>query len=71
LAKRHPCAALEKACEIAVSHRSYRLRTLRTLLKQEGAKQEELPFLEEHPLIRSLADYGALVHQALHQEARP
>lgn len=61
LAKRHRSAVLEKACEIAVSHQSYRLRTIRSLVKQEGAKQEELPFLDEHPLIRNLADYAELV----------
>jgi transposase len=69
LAKRHRREALEKACEIAVSYQSYRLRTVRALLQKEGAKQQELPFLEEHPLIRSLADYGQLVHEALHKEA--
>jgi len=68
LAKRHRGEALEKACEIAVSYQSYRLRTIRTLLKQEGAKQQELPLLDEHPLIRSLADYGQLVQQALRKE---
>jgi hypothetical protein len=69
LAKRHRGADLEKACDIAVSYQSYRLRTIRTLLKQQGAKQEELPFLQEHPLIRSLADYGRLVHESFHKEA--
>jgi transposase len=70
LAKRHRGAELERACGIAVSYQSYRLRTLRTLLKQEAAQQEQLPFLQEHPLIRSLADYGQLVHDALHKEAQ-
>ncbi len=69
MAKRHRGEALEKACDIAVSYQSYRLRTIRTLLKREAAKQQELPFLEEHPLIRSLADYGELVHQAMRKEA--
>jgi transposase len=71
LAKRHSAAALEKACSIAVSYQSYRLRTVRTLLQRPGAQQEELPFLEEHPLIRQLADYDQLVQQALHPEAQP
>jgi len=70
LAKRHRGAELERACGIALSYQSYRLRTLRTLLKQEAAAQEQLPFLQEHPLIRSLADYGQLVHDALHKEAQ-
>jgi transposase len=71
LAKRHRREMLEKACEIAVSHQSYRLRTIRALLKRDGAKQEELPFLDEHPIIRSLADYGQLVQQSFHREANP
>jgi transposase len=69
LAKRHPAAALAQACDIALSYQSYRLRTLRALLKQQGAKQEELPFLDEHPLIRNLTDYSQLVRDALHREA--
>jgi len=71
LAKRHPCAALEKACESAASYGSYRLRTIRELLKRQGGKQEQFAFMAEHPLIRSLADYGALVQRAFHREASP
>jgi hypothetical protein len=69
LTKKHPCEVLEKACEIALSHGSYRLRTLRQLVGRKAAKQEPLPFLEEHPIIRPLADYGAVVAQALQRQA--
>lgn len=68
LAKKHTALDLEKACEIAVSYASYRLRTIRTLLKRRAPKQESLVFLETHPLIRSLDDYAALVHGSI-QEA--
>lgn len=68
LAQRHSCDALEQACDIALSHGSYRLRTLRSLLKRPGAKQEPLPFLDDHPLIRNLSDYGQFVHNAFHKE---
>jgi len=71
LAKDYSCAALEKACEIALSYGSYRLRTIRALLKRQGAKQEQFAFMQEHPIIRSLADYAQLVQQAFHQEATP
>jgi transposase len=71
LAKRHPWAALEKTCAIAASRRSYRLRTLRALLKREAPKQEPLPFMDEHPIIRDLADYGQFVKEAFHKEATP
>jgi len=69
LGQRHGCAELEKACEIAVSYGSYRLRTLRSLLKRAAPQQQELPFIDEHPLIRKLSDYGQLVHEAFHKEA--
>jgi transposase len=69
LTKKHPCEALEKACEIALSHGCWRLRTVRQLLGRKAAKQEPLPFLEEHPFIRPLADYGAIVAQAIQRQA--
>jgi transposase len=68
LAHRHPCAAIERACDIALSHSSYRLRTLRSLIEREAPRQEQLPFLEEHALIRPLSDYSQFVHDAFQKE---
>jgi transposase len=70
LTKKHPSETLEKACEIAVSHGSWRLKTIRRLAASGvGDKQQPLPFLDEHPIIRPLADYGAVVTRALQREA--
>jgi transposase len=69
LTKKHPCEALEKACEIALSHGCWRLRAVRRLLGRKAAKQEPLPFLEEHPIIRPLADYSDIVVRAFHRQA--
>jgi hypothetical protein len=69
LTKKHPCEALEKACEIALSHGCWRLRAVRQLVGRKAARQEPLPFLEEHPIIRPLSDYGAIVAQAIHRQA--
>jgi transposase len=69
LAKKHSSAALEKACEIALSHGAYRLRTLRQLLKRQAMPQTSLAFLEEHPIIRPLDDYAQLVARAIHRQA--
>lgn len=69
LAKRHSSEVINRACEIALSHEAFRLRTIRQLI-QRGAdradEQANLPgaFIDEHPIIRSLADYGRLVHDA-------
>jgi transposase len=69
LAGRHPSDQLEKACDIALSYGSYRLRTIRTLLKREAPRQESFAFLDEHPIIRDLSEYGRLVHDAFQKEA--
>jgi transposase len=71
LAKQHPTAALEKACASAVSYGSHRLRTIRELLKRQAAAQPSFEFMDQHPLIRNLSDYGALVRRSFVKEALP
>lgn len=69
LVRHHPCEHLEEACRVAHAHGSYRLRTLRQLLgKRSDHQQRTFAFLEEHPLIRPLADYDRFVQQALTKE---
>lgn len=64
LAKRHPCDAIERACGVAWSHGEYRLRTIRTLLKRSAGEQKTFDFLNEHPIIRPLSEYGELVRSS-------
>jgi transposase len=69
LTKKHASATLETACETALSHNCYRLRSIRQLLQRQTGRQEPLPFLDEHPLIRPLDDYAAVVARALARQA--
>jgi transposase len=69
LAKKHASSVLEKACETALSHGAFRLQTLRKLLARSAEKQQPLPFLDEHPIIRPLDDYAAVVARAIHRQA--
>lgn len=69
LTKKHASAVLEKACETALSHGAYRLQTLRKLLQRQADKQQPLPFLDEHPIIRPLDDYAAVVARAIRRQA--
>jgi hypothetical protein len=68
LAGKHPAAAIERACGIASSYGAYHLRTIRALIDRDAPRQETLPFLSEHPLIRPLADYDRFVHDAFQKE---
>ena len=71
LAHRHPGNAIERACDVALSYGAYRLRTVRALLERQAPRQESLPFLQEHPLIRNLSDYGQFVHDTFSKEVKP
>ena len=65
LKNRHRHEYIEQACEIALSHQAFRLRTLREILKRGGSKQEQFEFIDEHPMIRPLTDYGEFVKSCL------
>jgi hypothetical protein len=65
LTKQHPREALESACATALSHGCYRLRTIRQLLQRQADEQPPPAFLEEHPIIRPLEDYAAVVARAI------
>jgi transposase len=69
LTKKHSSASLEQACKTALSHGEFRLRALRKLLERSPeTAQGALPFLEEHALIRPLADYAQIVAAALERK---
>jgi hypothetical protein len=57
LAKRYRARALNEACQQALSYGTRRLADVRRLL-QSSERQQDLPLLESHPLIRNLSEYG-------------
>jgi transposase len=67
LAKKHGREAISRACAAAHAHSEYRLRTVRALLKRQEVTQPVFEFMDEHPLIRPLQDYGQFVRDALHK----
>ena len=69
LADRQPCPLIDKACEIAISYGAYRLKNVRRLLDRKAAKQEQMEFMQEHPIIRSMDVYGELVRKCLSSTA--
>jgi hypothetical protein len=68
LGNRYSWTEIDRACEVAWSHRSFNLRTIRELLKRKAPKQEEFEFMEEHPIIRSLSEYQELVRDVFSKE---
>jgi transposase len=68
LARHHDSASIERACEIALTHEAFRLRTIRELIKRGGNEQEEFEFLQEHQIIRDMSDYGQIVRASIRRE---
>ena len=65
LTHRHSRGEIDRACEIAVTHGAVRLKTIRLLLRRNGPKQEQFALLDEHPIIRPMSDYQAIVQASL------
>jgi len=65
LVHRYDSTRIDQACEIALTHNAFRLKTIRGLIQRGGPKQQELEFIDEHPIIRSLSDYEAIVRTSL------
>ena len=57
--------SIDQACEIALTHNAFRLKTIRGLIQRGGYKQQELEFIDEHPIIRSMSDYEDIVKKSL------
>jgi hypothetical protein len=70
LSHRYPPGEVERACEVALGHGAYYLRSLRLLIEQGQAApvQQTFEFAEEHPIIRPVADYGRWLRDALCQQ---
>ena len=60
----HSFKALNTACATALSRGVWRLRDLRQLLERPTGVQTQLDFMEDHPLIRNLAEYGLFIRNA-------
>ena len=67
LAQKHHRDEIEQACEVAWSHQEYLLRTMRKLHERSSSRQKTFEFLDEHPFIRPMAEYGELVRSAFHK----
>ena len=61
---------INQACQAAAEHGEYHLRCLRRLAQQRQAgreipRQGRLGFIQEHPVIRPLADYAQFIRDAI------
>jgi transposase len=65
LVNHHNNQAIDQACEIALTHEAFKLRTIRQLIEKGGFKQQQLEFIDEHPIIRDMSSYEEIVRASL------
>jgi transposase len=62
LSDQHSFKRINEACASAASRGAWRLRDIKALLQQHQHEvQTQLNFVEDHPLIRNLAEYGLFI----------
>ncbi|MEK7995848.1 MAG: IS21 family transposase [Planctomycetota bacterium] len=67
LVRSYTSPRIEHACEAALADSRFHLKDIKALLDAPQAEQETMPFLESHPLIRDIAEYGQFL-QGLYPE---
>jgi transposase len=61
LCRRHPPEEVDWACRQALMHASFRYQTVRELLDRRQGQLVEPSLIQEHDLIRPLAEYGQII----------
>ena len=68
LSNKHRSELIEQACDTAHANQCYRLATIRKLIQHAGARQQQFEFLDAHPIIRNLSEYGDIVRVDFNKE---
>jgi transposase len=71
LSRKFEAEQIEGACEIAWRSKCFSYRAIKTLLnKKDTLSQKTIEFVNDHPVIRSLSEYGQFVQRAIHRGVR-
>ena len=65
LTRKYESAAIEAACETAWRSRAFRYRIVKQLLDNRQRSQQTMEFLEEHPVLRPMSEYGVFFRHAI------
>lgn len=69
LSQKYKAEQINHACDTAWRSQAFNYRVIRRLLEhQTAAQQQTLEFLDEHPIIRSVSEYGDFVRSSIQGE---
>jgi hypothetical protein len=65
LANKYDYQSIDNACQTALTHNAFRLKTIRNIIERGSNKQQQMDFIDEHPIIRDISGYGEFVRNVL------
>jgi transposase len=65
LSRKYDTSAIEAACDQAWRSRGFRYRIVKGLLERRSASQQTMEFMDSHPVIRPLSEYGEFIRTAI------
>ena len=69
LSKKYKTEQIDRACDTAWRSKAFDYRTVKRLLEtRSAAQQQTMEFMGDHPIIRSVAEYGDFVRKAIQGE---
>jgi hypothetical protein len=66
LSRKYESAAIETACDKAWRSSAFRYRVVKQLLeRQQSPTQQTMEFMDAHPVIRPMSEYGDFLRTAI------
>ena len=67
LAQKYDSKEINQACDTAWRSQAFNYRVVKRLLEnQTAARQQTMQFMDDHPIIRSVSEYGEFVRSSIH-----
>jgi transposase len=67
LCRKYESSQINRACQSAWRSKCYSYRAIKNLLEREATShQQTMEFMDDHPVIRSITEYGEFVKRAIH-----
>jgi hypothetical protein len=66
LSQKYNAEQIDQACDTAWRSQAFQYRVIKRLLdNRDAARQQTMEFMDEHPIIRSVSEYGEFIRHSL------
>ena len=70
LTKKHKAEQIDRACDTAWRSQAFNYRVIKRLLEnQTAAQQQTMEFMDDHPIVRNVSEYGDFIRNSLHGDS--